>query len=161
MCEPILPNPLEPRLRRLETTNRRLLTALAIGSGLILLGASRVGRQGVSTVVRTQAVEVVDAAGKVQARLAATAAGPELHFLDGEGVVRATLEHGPDGTALYFMDTVGTTRVGVAQFAHGGGGVALHGEKSKGAAVLYLKDAAGSLTFYGTDGAVEGRLPSR
>ncbi len=37
-----------------------------------------------------------------------------------------------------------TTRVGVAQFAHGGGGVALYGPDSKVAAVLYLKVGAAS-----------------
>ena len=52
----------------------------------------------------------------------------------------------------------GTTRVGVAQFAHGGGGFALHGPEAKGAAVLYLQ-GDGSLTFYGPDGDVQARYP--
>lgn len=52
---------------------------------------------------------------------------------------------------------LGDTRVGAAQFAHGGGGYALHGPGGRGAAVLYLKDE-GSLTMYDADGAVAARF---
>ena len=48
---------------------------------------------------------------------------------------------------------------GVARFAHGGGGVALHGAESRGAAVLFLKDGAGSLTFYDESGETRQRVP--
>jgi hypothetical protein len=97
----------------------------------------------------------------VQARLAATPQGPELQLLDADGVARATLGHGAEGTALYLRDTQGTTRVRVAQFAHGGGGFALHGEESKGGAALYLKSGNGTLTFYRADGTVVSRVPSQ
>lgn len=52
----------------------------------------------------------------------------------------------------------GDTRIGVAQFAHGGGGFALHGPEAKGAAVLYLKER-GTLTFYGDEGGVTRQAP--
>ena len=68
------------------------------------------------------------------------------------------LAHDPGGSALFIRDSEGVIRVGVAQFAHGGGGVALHGPGSKGAAVLYFQEA-GSLTFYDPDGNPTMRLP--
>ena len=51
-------------------------------------------------------------------------------------------------------------RVGVAQFSHGGGGFALHGPGTRGAAVLYLR-GDGSLTQYDTTGVVTARWPDR
>ena len=48
----------------------------------------------------------------------------------------------------------------MAQFAHGGGGVALHGPRDKGAAVLYYK-GAGSLTMYDEAGKVVARVPQQ
>jgi len=63
-------------------------------------------------------------------------------------------------SAFYVFDTTGTIRIGVAQFAHGGEGIALHGENSKGAAVLYYKDS-GSLSFYDTDGKITSRIPDK
>jgi hypothetical protein len=69
------------------------------------------------------------------------------------------LTHDSSGTRLYVHDDAGDVRVGVAQFAHGGGGFALHGPQGRGAAVLYLK-GDGSLTFYDVAGAVTARFPS-
>jgi len=48
--------------------------------------------------------------------------------------------------------------IGLSQFAHGGGGLALHGENSKGASVLYHK-GSGSLSFYDMEGNVKLKLP--
>jgi len=59
---------------------------------------------------------------------------------------------------LYVRDASDQVRIGVAQFAHGGGGVALHGAAAKGAAVLYFKEQ-GSLTFYDSEGNVIARSP--
>jgi hypothetical protein len=44
--------------------------------------------------------------------------------------------------------------------AAGGTGFALHGEGSKGGAVLYLSKGRGSLSFYGEDGTVLDRIPA-
>lgn len=78
---------------------------------------------------------------------------PGLYLKDSNGVKRAALFHADDATGPYIMDADGVTRIGIAQFAHGGGGVALHGPESKGAAVLYLKDE-GSLRFFDSEGVV-------
>jgi hypothetical protein len=71
---------------------------------------------------------------------------------------RVTLRHDDDETALYLRDAAGDIRVGVAQYAHGGGGFALNRPEVKGAAVLYFKEA-GSLTFYDAEGTITSRVP--
>ena len=80
---------------------------------------------------------------------------PALYFRDAEGVTRLALFHEAEASGVYVSDETGTTRIGIAQFAHGGGGVALHGPESRGAAVLYYKDD-GSLRFFDGNGAVIG-----
>jgi hypothetical protein len=57
-------------------------------------------------------------------------------------------------------DDAGDTRLGAAQFAHGGGGYALHGPKMKGAAVLYLA-GEGSLSMYDPEGIRTARFPAQ
>lgn len=84
--------------------------------------------------------------------------GPGLYLLDANGIARASLVHNEAETALYLRDTEDQVRIGVAQFAHGGGGVALHGAGARGAAVLYFKDE-GSLTFYDPEGDIIWRSP--
>lgn len=106
-----------------------------------------------TNVVRAQSLQLVSADGKVLAELAAADGNPGLYLKDSNGVKRAALFHADDATGLYIMDADGVTRIGIAQFAHGGGGVALHGPDSKGAAVLYLKDE-GSLRFFDSEGVV-------
>lgn len=111
-------------------------------------------------IVRARTFALVDRQGTVWAELKLEDGAPGLFIYDANGVSRASLAHGDDGTALYLSDELGDTRVGVAQFAHGGGGVALHGPENKGAAVLYYKDG-GSLTFYDAEGGVIHRIPAR
>lgn len=83
-----------------------------------------------------------------------------LYLKDRNGVNRASLFHADDGTGLYIMDEGGVTRIGIAQFAHGGGGVALHGPESKGATVLYYKND-GSLRFFDAQGVVTNQVNAR
>ena len=66
--------------------------------------------------------------------------------------------HSQEQSALLLKDESGNTRVGAAQFAHGGGGFALHGTDMKGAAVLYHK-RGGSLSFFDTLGSLTTRIP--
>lgn len=59
---------------------------------------------------------------------------------------------------MLLWDDEGQIRVGVAQFAHGGGGVAMHGPHGKGSTALYHK-GEGTLTFYDRNGKVTKRMP--
>jgi hypothetical protein len=61
-----------------------------------------------------------------------------LFLLDENATPRVSVFHADDADGLYIDDAGGVTRIGVAQFEHGGGGVALHGPDSRGAAVLYF-----------------------
>ena len=65
---------------------------------------------------------------------------------------------GEEGSALYWKDGVGDIRVGVPQFAHGGGGFAPHGEKGEGASVVYHEGKC-SLSYYGDSSEVIHRVP--
>ncbi|MEJ2205163.1 MAG: hypothetical protein P8170_13765 [Gemmatimonadota bacterium] len=125
---------LERRLSRLERTNRILVALLGLGVVMALLSAVRVPQT--TELLRVKRVQLVD----------------------DEGRVRIDLRHSEDETGLFIMDEAGDTRVGAAQFAHGGGGFALHGPALKGAAVLYLA-GEGSLSMYDTAGARTARFP--
>jgi hypothetical protein len=59
-----------------------------------------------------------------------------FQLVDDTGYVWIDLEHDSDETGMFVLDAAGTVRIGVAQFAHGGGGFALHGSQGHGAAVL-------------------------
>lgn len=126
---------LEERIGRLERMNRVFVAALTILLAAILLSAVRV----------SQTVEVV------QAR--------KIQLVDDQGRVRIELRHNEEETGLFIMDEAGDTRLGAAQFAHGGGGYALHGPNMKGAAVLYLA-GEGSLSIYDSLGSRTARFPA-
>lgn len=108
-------------------------------------------------VVRARAIQLVGSNGEVRAELVVRNGSPGLYLKDVSGLDRVALFDEPDGSGLHVMDSDGVTRIGVVQFAHGGGGVALHGPESKGAAVLYLKQS-GSLRFFDRDGKVTNEV---
>lgn len=110
-------------------------------------------------LAEVRGLTVLDAAGRVRIQMAVTEHGPEIRLQDTAGVARARLVDDAEGTALYLDDASGTTRVGVAQFAHGGGGVALHGEGSRGATVLYMSGGVGSLRLFDSAGTVVHQFP--
>lgn len=124
------------RLSRLERINRLLGVAVLAGAAFALSGFLA-SAPDVPDLLQVRALQIVDA----------------------EGRVRMELAHDSSGTRLYVRDEAGDVRVGVAQFAHGGGGVALHGPGGRGAAVLYLK-GDGSLTFYDAAGTATARFPA-
>jgi hypothetical protein len=103
--------------------------------------------------LRATSFEMLDANGDTVALLGDMDGRTGLFLLDEKAVARVSLFHAEDADGLYIDDGEGATRVGVAQFAHGGGGLALHGPDSLGAAVLYYKDK-GSLRFFDRDGNV-------
>jgi len=125
---------LERRVGRLERANRLLAAAVVIAAGAAVLSAAG----------PTQVVDAIDAR--------------RIRVVDDEGRVRIDLRHDDTETGVFIMDEAGDTRLGAAQFAHGGGGYALHGPEGRGAAVLYLR-GDGSLTVYDEAGAVTARFP--
>lgn len=143
---------IERRLEKLERRNRLLAGALAaVGALSVLAGAATRP----DDVLRAKKIEMVDDAGKVRAELAIDADGSAGLFLrDTNGRVRGCAVHDDAQTGFFALDEAGQIRVGAAQFAHGGGGFALHGPEGKGATVLYRK-GSGSLTFYGADGTAK------
>lgn len=150
---------LETRLHALRRANRRIIAAAVAAAAFAALGfASHAVRS--PEVLRAKRIQMVDDNERVRAELSIDAQGSAgLFVLDDTGLIRGTFLHDERQTALYLLDAEGTVRVGAAQFAHGGGGIALHGPDSKGAAVLLLKDNAGSLTFYDPKGDITLRTP--
>lgn len=152
---------LEERVRNLEWWNRLLVLSVV---SLVAYGfTTRVvpAKAKAEKVVRTERLEIVGAGPEPVAILGLDDDGAAGLFInDPQGSMRVALAHDPDGSALFIRDAQGVIRVGVAQFAHGGGGVALHGPDSKGAAVLYFKEA-GSLTFFDTEGNKTLHMPER
>lgn len=143
---------LEPRIARLERTNQRLIVLVA-GLALYIIYAA----VATPSTSRARAFQLVDEAGVVRAELQLRPQGPGLFVKDERGRDRVAVFHDTSTSGVFVFDSTGTTRIGVAQFAHGGGGFALHGPDSKGAAVLYLK-GEGSLRFFSEDGAVTNQV---
>lgn len=151
-------NELEARVHALEWRTRLLLGALLVTMSLSLLGAAPSANPE-DTTVRATRFELVDADGRVRGELALRDGAPVLSLLDEAGQDRLTLNHDAGGSALLIRDDRDVIRLGAAHFAHGGGGFALHGVDSKGAAVLYY-DESGSLAFYDVDGNTTLLLPA-
>ncbi len=147
---------LDERIRTLENRSRLLVATVA--GVLVVLFLSGAGNR--SAALSARSFQLVDGDGRVRAELAMGEKGPFLALRDEADLDRLLLTQGDDATALFIADESGTTRIGVSQFAHGGGGFALHGPESKGAAVLYLK-GDGSLRFFDDDGTVTNEVLSR
>ncbi len=146
----------ERRVARLERSGRRTRWGCALVL-LVGLAAGSVFSEGEKTV-RAERFELVDPQGRVRATLELRDGGPGLFLSDEQGRLRASVSHDDSQTALYLRDAEGQIRVGAAQFAHGGGGYALHGPEGKGAAVLYLK-GKGSLRFFDEQGTELAHFP--
>ncbi len=137
------------RLAQLEQRLRRLHVAFGLVACLLL--AAALSAPDPDGPLRTTDLQLVDSNGVLLARLAPASGGAALTLFDPSGRTRLRLQHDTAETALYLYDPTDVIRVGLAQFAHGGGGLALHGPESRGAAVLYFK-GRGTLTFYGDSG---------
>lgn len=143
---------LEQRTGRLEAWNRVLLIVTGTCLVVILSGAAST-----RDVVQAGSFQLVSSEGDVRAELVLRDGDPGLYFKDAANVDRVAVFHDADASGVYVMDVDGVTRIGIAQFSHGGGGVALHGPESKGAAVLYFKEE-GSLRFFDGDGNVTNQI---
>jgi len=152
---------LERRIKKLEWWNRLLVLSMVSLStyGFSTQVAASKGKT--EELVRTERLEIMGKQGQPAAILGFDDQGSAGLFInDPGGSVRMALAHDPEGSALFIRDADGVIRIGVAQFAHGGGGVALHGPHSQGAAVLYFKES-GSLTFYDGEGNPTTQLPEK
>ena len=139
---------IETRLKRAEQR------VIVLGAALILVVAGffyLLYRP--AGAISATSLEIVDNTGAVVALLGQREGRTGLFLVDENAMPRVSVFHAEDADGLYVDDSQGDTRIGVAQFAHGGGGLALHGPESRGAAVLYYKNE-GSLRFYDADGAV-------
>ena len=144
---------LEERVARLERRTQVLAAALGVCIAALLLAAARP-----ATILEGHGLRLFDDEGRAIVELGRRDGAVGLYLLDEGGIPRVTLRHAQDESGLLVSDEQGVTRLGAVQFAHGGGGFALHGAGSRGAAVLYFKDA-GSLSFYDADGRLRQRLP--
>lgn len=139
---------LSARIGRIERTNRILmLDSSALAMAVIYSLAVR------PRTVQAEAFRLLAHDGAVRAELVLRNDEPGLYLKDQGGGDRVAVFHDSSTSGVYVFDSAGTTRIGVAQFSHGGGGFALHGPDSKGAAVLYLK-GDGSLRFFDAEGKV-------
>lgn len=147
------------QLDLLESKIRHLKMGLfLIGSCLCLLFVSGAGF--LPSVQRAERYEVLDGSGQLRGIFGVYDEGVMIRLLDDSGREKVKIVENGDEVGMFLNDSLGVVRVGVAQFAHGGGGIALHGPQSKGAAVLYYKDS-GTLTFYEKDGTARLKIPER
>ena len=138
---------IDSRIRRLQGVVA--LLALVLAAILFWLAVETPAHK----ILRTEALHLVTPDGDMIAQLETRDGYPLLVLKDENGTERVSLFHNAAGSGLYIADEKTTTRIGVAQFAHGGGGVALHGNDGKGALVMYFK-SSGSLRFFDNEGEV-------
>ncbi|NNF18097.1 MAG: hypothetical protein HKN70_15245 [Gammaproteobacteria bacterium] len=113
----------------------------------------------ITGTITARELRIIDDAGELAVHLVGNKDTVGVYVKDKARRDRIALTHDGEQTGLFIKDSDGHSRVGIAQFAHGGGGVALHGEDLRGAAVLYYKNT-GSLSFYTPDGQLGARFPS-
>jgi len=148
---------LETCIASLERRNRILFLSLTGIMSIILLGAiTRVPDE--TKIMQAERFELSDSDGCVRAEMALRDNQPVFAIKDENGRDRLEIKHDAEETGVFIRDETGTIRIGAAQFAHGGGGFALHGPESKGAAVLYYK-SKGSLSSIDDAGNMTLRIP--
>jgi hypothetical protein len=147
-----------------------LLCLLAVG--VTALGSSRIHRQDqdktkktkttaeTRTVdrIRTKHFELVDDKGRVRIEMKMADGNPVFAIKDENGKDRVIVFHEPKATGVYLKDAEQHTRVGLAQFPHGGG-VAMHGEKGKHSAVYVLLNNKPRLAVYDDKGNLTNHWP--
>lgn len=150
---------IEKRVNRLELWNKVLMIFL-FGSVLLMTTKACVSDTSQQTL-HCEKLEVVDTDGKVIAMVGVDPDGSRgLFIYDEQERMRVFTIHDSTQSVYYAMDEAGAIRVGLAQYAHGGGGLALHGPESKGGAVVYYKNG-GSISFYDREGKTTLRIPEK
>jgi len=139
---------------RNQPVNLANFIALAVSLLALLLATINSYKHASNTQnLKVRQIQIVDANGIIRAAVTTEDNQPVIRLKDETGQDRLALLSDDHQTALLIYDAAGTVRLGASQFAHGGGGYALHGENSQGAAVLYLKQQ-GRLTFYDEEGGI-------
>ena len=139
---------------RNQPVNLANFIALAVSLLALLLATINSYKHASNTQNLTvRQIQIVDGDGNIRASVSAADNQPSIRLRDASGQDRLALISDDQQSALLIYDAEGTVRLGASQFDHGGGGFALHGENSRGAAVLYLKQQ-GRLTFYDEDGGI-------
>jgi hypothetical protein len=129
-------------------------------SGLIVFAIAIVGYTlPTNETVRAERFELVSTDGTLLATLETNEQGATGLFVrDDSGRVRISISNSHEEAALFIKDAAGDTRLGAAQFSHGGVGLALHGDQMKGAAVMYLSNRKGSFRLFDENGTVVNQI---
>jgi hypothetical protein len=147
------------RIKRLGMWNRIMI--FTFGVFIILFTTKGCMIDSSVQTLRCKQLEVIDQNGNVIAMIGVDPDGScGLFIYDEQNRMRVATIHDSTQSAFYALDEAGAIRVGLAQYSHGGGGLALHGEASKGGAVLYYKNG-GSLSFYTPEGETIMHIPEK
>ncbi len=121
-------------------------------------GNSKSGENLSVEIVRAKRFELVDDKDRVRIEMLLDDGNPVFRLKDENGKNRVVVFHQADATGVYVNDADEDTRVGIAQFPHGGG-VAMHGAKGKGSAVYVLMNDTARLDVYDKEGKLAHRWP--
>jgi hypothetical protein len=143
---------LDSKIKRLERNNFYLMAIIAISLTMAVVNYFYSSKS-----ISSESIQLVNQQGKVIAGISSTNGETGFYILDNESKKRLSLFYSEQATGLYIKDSTEATRIGIAQFSHGGGGVALHGENSEGATVMYHKKN-GRLSFYDQQGVVTNEV---
>lgn len=153
------PDAVIARLEKLERQNHHLKLVgaclLILGSSLLLMGAFSPPAR----TVKTEHFTLLDARGKVRARLGTLGASTVLSFHDQHGLTRTSLTVGEDGfPGLVFHDGHGEVRVFlgvvdgepilVLRDRHGTQRAMLKLRKADGATLVFVTDAHGKMLWH-------------
>ncbi len=112
-------------------------------------------------VIRAQSFELVDAEGRVQAKLAVHKDGPGLILFDHGGKVRAMLAVDKNGVPMLgLLDEKASIRAAVSVPTEGDAGLVLPNQPGRGGAMLAVdKDGGPVLILLGKDGKMLWEAP--
>ncbi|MGI9517808.1 MAG: hypothetical protein ACR2NP_12225 [Pirellulaceae bacterium] len=144
------------RLSRELWFHRVALAGMVLCGGIMLLTAAQESTS--DEPVTGKSFQLIDDAGGLRAELKTQDGHPALYMYDANSKQRVALWTDDNATALHLKDGDETTRVGAALFAQGGG-FALHGPESRGAAVMTFMDGQREIRFYDDEGDVTERFP--
>jgi hypothetical protein len=121
---------LEDRMKKIETTNRRLILALVgLASLLVFIGAAGQFEASVSGEIKSKSFVLIDEQGNQRALLGASKNGTQLVFFDSKMKKRIELEYDDQGAFLVLSDKMGTSRAVLAAPQHSTAEITLYDER--------------------------------